>query len=108
MINYPGFTGNWSCLADFLLLQGVDDGALPDVGIPNETYADVLLVFMEVVELKRQLCDIVIGYIVYLRRGMYLFQNLNQRTLSKGVVNTCVVTDGGVLFRKDSLPFSCD
>lgn len=53
--SYSGFPGDWSCFADFLLLEGVDDGALADVGVAYETYTDVLLVFMEVVELKKRM-----------------------------------------------------
>ena len=44
---YLGFTSKWSCFAHFLGTQGVDDGALANIGIAYEADANLLLVLMQ-------------------------------------------------------------
>lgn len=71
-----GFTRNRRNGADLLLLEGIDDTTLPDVGVPDQTDRDLLLVRMEDRELS---------------------QKLDQRSFSERVVDGCVERDGGSL-----------
>lgn len=47
-----GFTGDGSHIADLLLLEGVDNGRLADVGVANEADRDLLAVREEGGELS--------------------------------------------------------
>lgn len=45
--SYLCLSSNWSNTADFLGSKGIDDGALPNVRITNESYTDLLLVHVQ-------------------------------------------------------------
>jgi len=82
---YLGFTRDGCHLADLLLLQGVDDGALSDVRVANQTNADLLLITVQLSELTQQ---------------------LNQGSLAERVGDAGVESQGWVLLREDLDPAS--
>ena len=44
---YLCFTSEWRHLADLLCTQSVDDGALANIGVSDETNADLFLIGIE-------------------------------------------------------------
>ena len=74
-----------SDFADLLRLDSIDNTALADVGIANETDTDLLLFGHKIGELAEE---------------------LNERTFTEGVVDGSVESDGGVSFRKMFNPTS--
>ncbi len=69
-----GLSGDWRNGADLLLFQGVDDTALPDIWVSDETDGDLLLVRVEDGKLPEQ---------------------LDEGTFTEGIVDGGVECDGG-------------
>ena len=53
VLPHLGLARNRRSLADLLTTERVDDGALAHVGVPNEANADLLLLSMQHLKLKR-------------------------------------------------------
>lgn len=69
-----GLSGNGSDGADLLLFEGIDDGGLSDIGVPDETDRDLFLIRVE----DRELAE-----------------KLDERSFTERVVDGCVKGDGG-------------
>jgi hypothetical protein len=55
---------------------------------------------MEIIELKKMLI------LLISKEFSDLFENLNQRAFSKGIIHTGMITNRGIFFGEVSLPFS--
>lgn len=81
LVTNLGLSGDGSDGADFLLLQGVDDAALADVGVSDETNRDLLLVRMKDGELTKELDE----------------RTFSERVVDRGVESECGGELGQVL-----------
>jgi hypothetical protein len=78
------FSWNRCTLANFFLFQGVDNGRFSYIRISNETNTDMLLVFVQIIELSQQ---------------------INQRSFSEGIVQRSMVCKCRIFFVEISQPF---
>jgi len=82
-----GLSRDWGNSAAVLFHQGVDHWRFSDVGVADQTNRNVFLIFMEDIE---------------------LFQQLDQRSLSKGIRNRSLESESWGCLGQIFDPFLCD